>query len=183
MRRCAHVSRDTAVIRLFLVTELCKIQVSDSNFGGRGGGNKIIKTALTRRSCQKLQFKIQLKILSVIERNPCSPSPCGLNSQCRELNGQAVCSCSPTFIGAPPNCRPECTVSSDCSVNRACKNRKCVDPCPGICGINARCEVINHSPICSCNQGFTGDPFVTCFATRKYATKYELLFFFTFLHI
>jgi len=108
------------------------------------------------------------------ERNPCSPSPCGLNSQCRELNGQAICSCLPTFIGTPPNCRAECTVSSDCPVNRACKNRKCADPCPGICGINARCEVINHSPICSCNAGFTGDPFVTCFQLRKYMPSSSL---------
>ncbi|KAI4480699.1 hypothetical protein M0802_014155, partial [Mischocyttarus mexicanus] len=95
--------------------------------------------------------------------DPCVPSPCGLNSQCRVSNNQAICSCLPTFIGTPPACRPECTVSSDCSTNRACKDRKCIDPCPGICGINARCEVINHSPICSCKIGSTGDPFVRCF--------------------
>ena len=101
--------------------------------------------------------------------DPCSPSPCGLNSQCRASNGQAICSCSPTFLGSPPMCRPECTISTDCTTNRACKNRKCVDPCPGICGINARCEPINHSPICSCNVGYTGDPFVRCFkVTSEY---------------
>lgn len=94
---------------------------------------------------------------------PCSPSPCGPNSQCRENNGQAICSCSPTFVGTPPYCRPECSVSSECALNRACINNKCVDPCPGICGVNAKCNVINHSPFCSCNAGLTGDPFVRCF--------------------
>nr|CAD7617304.1 unnamed protein product [Timema genevievae] len=72
--------------------------------------------------------------------DPCIPSPCGPNSQCRQVNEQAVCSCLPTFIGSPPGCRPECVVSSECPLNRACVNQKCADPCPGTCGINARCE-------------------------------------------
>lgn len=41
-------------------------------------------------------------------------------------------------------------------------NRKCSDPCPGTCGQNARCQAINHNPICSCSPGFIGDPFVRC---------------------
>nr|CAD7617395.1 unnamed protein product [Timema genevievae] len=72
--------------------------------------------------------------------DPCIPSPCGPNSQCRQVNGQAVCSCLPTYIGSPPGCRPECVVSSECLQNRACVNQKCIDPCPGTCGLNARCE-------------------------------------------
>ena len=80
------------------------------------------------------------------------------------MNGQGVCSCLPNYIGSPPGCRPECVVSSECPQNRACVNQKCVDPCPGTCGVNARCEVINHSPICSCQAGFTGDPFTRCFS-------------------
>ena len=95
--------------------------------------------------------------------NPCEPSPCGPNSQCREVNGQAVCSCLPTYIGSPPACRPECVVSSECPHDKACFNQKCVNPCPGPCGTNARCNVNNHSPICSCNSGYTGDPFSRCY--------------------
>ncbi|EAT34892.1 AAEL012905-PA [Aedes aegypti] len=95
--------------------------------------------------------------------NPCQPSPCGPNSQCREINGQAVCSCLPTYIGSPPGCRPECVTSSECSLDKACVNQKCVDPCPGTCGTNARCNVNNHSPICSCQSGYTGDPFTRCY--------------------
>lgn len=94
---------------------------------------------------------------------PCTPSPCGPNSQCRVVNEQAVCSCLPNYLGNPPNCRPECVVSSECSLDKACVNQKCADPCPGTCGINAQCKTINHSPVCSCQSDFTGDPFTRCF--------------------
>jgi hypothetical protein len=87
---------------------------------------------------------------------------CGPNSQCRNVNTVAVCSCLPSFIGSPPNCRPECVYSSDCNLNEACLNQKCKDPCPGTCGIGAKCQVINHNPICSCPPGHTGDPFTRC---------------------
>ena len=108
--------------------------------------------------------------------DPCNPSPCGPNSQCRNRDGQAVCSCLPTYVGAPPGCRPECVVSSECAPNRACVNQKCVDPCPGTCGQNARCEVINHSPICSCRQRYTGDPFSRCSPIpRKHSFLYSCL--------
>lgn len=94
--------------------------------------------------------------------NPCQPSPCGPNSQCREFNDQAVCSCLETYIGSPPNCRPECVVNSECPLDKACINQKCQDPCPNTCGIDAQCTVKNHSPICACPPDFTGDPFARC---------------------
>lgn len=97
-----------------------------------------------------------------ISRNPCQPSPCGPNSQCREINTQAVCSCLINYIGSPPNCRPECLVSSECLLTKACIKQKCGDPCSGTCGLNTNCQVINHSPICSCLPQFTGDPFTRC---------------------
>lgn len=95
-------------------------------------------------------------------QNPCNPTPCGPNSLCRAINGQAVCSCAPDYIGSPPNCRPECVVNNECQQNQACYKFKCTDPCPGTCGLGARCQVINHNPICSCPPGFTGDPFTRC---------------------
>lgn len=94
--------------------------------------------------------------------DPCSPPPCGLNSQCRAVDDHAVCSCLPDMIGAPPNCRPECILSSECSQEKSCINQKCKDPCPGVCGQNARCIVVNHNPICSCFVSYHGDPFVRC---------------------
>lgn len=98
---------------------------------------------------------------------PCTPSPCGPNSQCKVVNEQAVCSCLLNYLGNPPNCRPECVVSSECPLDKACVNQKCVDPCPGTCGINAQCKTINHSPVCSCQLDFTGDPFTRCFSIPR----------------
>lgn len=107
-------------------------------------------------------------------KNPCSPSPCGPNSVCREINGQAVCSCVLGYIGAPPTCRPECVVSSECRLHQSCVNQKCVDPCPGSCGLSATCQVVNHNPICSCPSGFTGDPFSRCYRISKSTTLLSL---------
>lgn len=108
--------------------------------------------------------------------NVCSPSPCGPYSVCREVNGHAVCSCQSDYIGSPPNCRPECIVSSECSQDKACANQRCVDPCIGSCGQNAKCQVINHNPICSCSNGYTGDPFVRCTQIESKRSKLFCLF-------
>jgi len=98
-----------------------------------------------------------------VSTNPCDPSPCGPYSRCLvSPQGFATCSCLPGYRGAPPVCAPECVVSSDCLQTLACVNQHCTDPCPGTCGIGARCAVINHNPICSCPPGDVGDPFVSC---------------------
>lgn len=110
-------------------------------------------------------------MLDTPKGDPCSPSPCGPNSVCRENNGQPVCSCVAGFLGVPPACRPECTVSSECLLTEACSNQKCINPCLGACGIQATCQVINHNPICSCGE-LTGDPFIRCIPRRK--NKYQL---------
>lgn len=109
-----------------------------------------------------------------MHKDPCNPSPCGPNSQCRNIDNHAVCSCIQGFISSPPTCRPECIVSSECSATRACVNQKCTDPCLGSCGLGARCEVINHSPICSCSEGQTGDPFQSCREIPKIIEPTEL---------
>lgn len=95
--------------------------------------------------------------------NPCVPTPCGPNSQCRTQNNAAVCTCLPSYIGRTPNCRPECTVNSDCPSNVACINQKCKNPCAGSCGLNADCMVSSHIPLCTCRHGFIGDPFTGCY--------------------
>ena len=120
--------------------------------------------------------------LLAVNENVCSPSPCGPNSQCRDVNGQAVCSCLPSYIGSPPGCRPECIASTECSSNMACENQKCVDPCPNPCGIGTNCNVVNHSPICTCMQGYTGNPFTSCSPIpRKILLLTVFLFYFVFL--
>lgn len=117
--------------------------------------------------CDETCFQLSLIQLPfsdpVAAVNPCRQGSCGPNSQCRVVNDQAVCTCLPEYLGTPPNCRPECVVSSECPLNKACSNRKCVDPCLGRCGSNTRCETINHSPICSCQTGYTGDSFTSCY--------------------
>jgi hypothetical protein len=108
-----------------------------------------------------------------VERDPCNPSPCGSNAECRTHGSTPVCSCLPKMLGSPPNCRPECIVSSECALNYACINQKCIDPCQGACGYGARCETINHSPICSCPPDYTGDPFRRCVEKEKPAIMDE----------
>jgi len=101
----------------------------------------------------------------VIEERPtpCSPTPCGSNAVCREQNGAGSCTCLPDYVGNPyEGCRPECVLNTDCAPNRACIRNKCQDPCPGTCGQNADCQVVNHLPSCTCHPGYTGDPFKFC---------------------
>lgn len=99
---------------------------------------------------------------NVIE-NPCVPSPCGSNAICKTQNNVGSCTCLPDYFGNPyESCRPECIVNSDCTKNLACIRNKCQNPCPGTCGLNAECQVINHIPSCICNSGFSGDPFKHC---------------------
>ena len=95
--------------------------------------------------------------------NPCVPSPCGSYSQCRDIGGSPSCSCLSNYMGSPPNCKPECVINQECASNRACIQERCRDPCPGSCGSGAVCSVINHTPVCVCSPGYTGNPFTDCF--------------------
>lgn len=108
-----------------------------------------------------------LNVLAVVvhyePNTPCIPSPCGANARCREQNGAGSCTCLPDYFGNPyDGCRPECSLNSDCPSNKACVRNKCVDPCPGVCGQNADCQVVNHLPTCTCRFGFTGDSYRYC---------------------
>lgn len=99
---------------------------------------------------------------SVIHHHPCMRSPCGPYSQCHAVEDHAICACLSGYFGTPPNCHPECVSNADCPLDKSCVNQICSNPCPGVCGYNARCHVVNHNPICSCNAGYSGDPFVRC---------------------
>lgn len=96
--------------------------------------------------------------------DPCAGNVCGPHAICRNSNDQAICSCLPDYFGNPPNCRPECVYNSDCPLDKSCNNNHCVDPClQNVCGINANCRAIQHSPICSCKDSYVGDPFTRCY--------------------
>jgi hypothetical protein len=60
------------------------------------------------------------------------------------------------------SCQPECVINSDCPSYMACVAQNCRDPCQGVCGVNAECDVVIHVPVCSCLLGFVGDPFQSC---------------------
>jgi hypothetical protein len=79
-----------------------------------------------------------------------------------------------SFIGSPPNCRPECSIHPDCPSNQACIQNKCRDPCLGSCGVNAQCNVLNHMPICNCPDRYTGDAFSQCYLKPLDIRKYNL---------
>jgi len=79
------------------------------------------------------------------------------------------------MIGVAPNCRPECLLTSDCPSNQACINQACVDPCPGTCASNAECVVVNHSPVCNCQSGFTGNAFSDCRAVPAVGNYFILI--------
>lgn len=43
-----------------------------------------------------------------------------------------------------------------------CTNNRCIDPCVGLCGVNANCVTRNHIGTCTCLPGHVGDPFSGC---------------------
>lgn len=116
-------------------------------------------------------FFFSFLITAVVEENLktnelCTPSPCGANAQCREQNGNVVCQCLPGYFGnAVQGCKPECVLNSDCASTEVCVNQKCRDPCPGLCGRNAECRVINHFASCFCPDGYSGNPSESCRVT------------------
>lgn len=102
---------------------------------------------------------------------PCQKNPCGMNAICREKNGVGSCICQENYYGDPyVGCKPECVTNSDCTLDKACSSSlRCYNPCSehDICGIGAQCKVVRHNPVCICEPGLTGDPFVKCFVERS----------------
>jgi hypothetical protein len=106
--------------------------------------------------------------------DPCQPSPCGPNSICVKTDSTPACSCQPGYIGVPPTCRPECTISAECPAAFACVAQRCKDPCEHACGSNAICSVVDHRATCACEPGLEGDPFQGCsFPKGKKCTNYK----------
>jgi len=106
----------------------------------------------------------------------CQPNPCGQNAQCnvgsdRTRTARPVCTCPRGYTGnALQACiRGECFNDEECSQSLACFDYQCKDPCLGpstSCGSNSECKVSNHGPVCSCPQGYQGDPLSQCFRSR-----------------
>lgn len=97
---------------------------------------------------------LMLILFLVIPNDPCNPSPCGSNGQCRVIGEIASC------------IYPECIINQDCPRDKACFAQKCQDPCRDVCGLNAICQVVNHNAICSCPPGYYGEPKQQCIIQR-----------------
>ncbi|KAF7389943.1 hypothetical protein HZH68_011800 [Vespula germanica] len=105
--------------------------------------------------------------------DPCPVlKPCLENARCDVLDTVPVrtmtCTCPEGWITHIDGiCRPiqitnigACVTNDECNDNEACVNRQCRDPCN--CGTNAICFVRNHKPICSCKEGYQGNPEIAC---------------------
>ncbi|XP_021954599.1 adhesive plaque matrix protein 2 [Folsomia candida] len=102
--------------------------------------------------------------------DPCNPSPCGTNAECRSSGGdigRAICTCPRGHFGNPQTfCRRgECSSNDECPSFQVCEDYNCVNPCSKACGTNAQCDVRNHIATCSCPAGWTGEPTTHC---RRY---------------
>ncbi|XP_043283202.1 neurogenic locus notch homolog protein 3 [Venturia canescens] len=101
----------------------------------------------------------------VVNYGGCASQRCGTNAKCSMSEGRPVCSCLNLHMGDPlVSChRVECQINEDCPSTRVCSpSNTCVDPCIGLCGTNARCEVNQHIANCACAPGYVGDPFTHC---------------------
>jgi len=57
----------------------------------------------------------------------------------------------------------QCLSDSDCSLIQQCLNKRCVDLCSyEDCGTDAYCVVNNHQAMCTCPEGYAGDPYAMC---------------------
>lgn len=106
--------------------------------------------------------------------NPCKElSPCHPSAHCSVLDTipvrTMICTCPEGWVpDENGQCHavivpipPGCVSDNDCSNSEACINRLCRSPCSD-CGTNADCYVQNHRAICSCRNGFDGNPNIAC---------------------
>lgn len=96
-------------------------------------------------------------------------SPCASNAECYGEAHRAACRCPNGYSGNPlDRCeRVECRVDGDCSFDRACIDRRCVNPCAELanppCASNAICYPQNHVAACRCPEDMPfGNPLAYC---------------------
>lgn len=116
----------------------------------------------------------------------CKVDRCGQNALCESADHAAHCTCPQGYYGNPKiecngeprNNIPECYADDDCSSERACRERFCINPCVDSCGTGALCRVIDHKPQCSCPRGYSGNPVVQC-VPREYLNLNIIFYYFT----
>jgi len=73
--------------------------------------------------------------------------------------------------------RPECIEDPECPDSQACINQRCIDPCivQNPCARDAICTTHVHHPVCTCAEGYGGDPYTQCY--RRTFLSFLLYFF------
>ncbi|GBN12717.1 Fibrillin-2 [Araneus ventricosus] len=128
--------------------------------------------------------------------NPCNyPDVCGIGARCLVDNHHTICTCPSSLTGdpniqcfpVPPDhcytddgcgaghicennrCIDACRTYHSCPYDKDCINKRCQDPCSffGACGTNAICHTNDHKAICTCEQGYTGDPKRSCVLEKQ----------------
>ena len=62
---------------------------------------------------------------------------------------------------------PECVTNEQCTNDKACVNNVCVNVCrDNPCARSATCFAQNHSAVCKCPPGYTGNPTRNCFPSK-----------------
>lgn len=58
-----------------------------------------------------------------------------------------------------------CVSNDDCGLSENCQNHNCVNPCVNgnPCDKTAECHIQNHRAVCTCPEGYIGDPFKNCY--------------------
>lgn len=106
--------------------------------------------------------------------DPClTLEPCNRPAQCEVTPTSPVrtmiCICPDGYISSGSGtCKPTktivevggCIADSDCATDKSCVNGICRDPCN--CGLNAECRIKDHKPVCTCRQGYDGNPEFEC---------------------
>ena len=79
----------------------------------------------------------------------------------------------------PPDVIVGCRTDRDCPDFTACENRKCINPCAqrDPCARNAYCKVIMHQPVCTCPDGYIGDPRTSCELRKYNNNNFPLMYF------
>lgn len=106
--------------------------------------------------------------------DPCRPSPCGPNTRCTvNKNNIAQCRCLANFKPdrhTINGCIPQCVRDIDCGPGSRCLAgvNKCARICDtNTCGIDAICTPQRSRPVCSCPDGFEGNPDISCTRQRQ----------------
>ncbi|KAI5719789.1 hypothetical protein M8J76_014878 [Diaphorina citri] len=130
-------------------------------------GNGVCKAANHRAVCSCAPG-FSLVNNDCVDVNECDLSPCHPTALCKNTAGSFVCSCAGGLIGDPTTsgCHPAdvCSYDGQCPASAACVDGRCRNPCEAdeVCGRNAECAVVNHTPRCTCVAGTVGDPKSGC---------------------